>query len=152
MGEQVTPLPGRKEVRWAVPEGFQVADEPAELNDSLVGSNIYMRWEELGWQLGKITDTITNAKTPASSRSSTIASCGRTGRRARPSSRSPTTATATMPPTTRGSSCNKTPDGLELLVARGWPGPDAAPRVAGVQGARAVRGGVPGIECAVITL
>ena len=29
--EQVAPLPGRKKVRWAVPEGFQVADEPADI-------------------------------------------------------------------------------------------------------------------------
>ena len=38
-----------------------MADEPAELDDSLVGSSIYMRWEEYGWQLGKIADTVTNA-------------------------------------------------------------------------------------------
>ena len=39
---------------WAVfPEGFQVADEPAELDDSLIGSSIYMRWEEHGWQAGQ---------------------------------------------------------------------------------------------------
>ena len=33
------------------------------------------RWEEYGWQLGKITDTVTNA-TPRGN--STTASCGRT--------------------------------------------------------------------------
>ena len=45
----------------------------------------------------------------------------------------------------------KRPDGLDLLEGRGVA--RAGPRVAGVQaGARAVRGGVPGTECAVITL
>ena len=28
---------------------------------SLVGSNVVMRWEKYGWQLGKITGIITNA-------------------------------------------------------------------------------------------
>ena len=60
-GEQAAPVRGRKEVRWAVPEGFQVANEPDKLDDSLVGMCIYMRWEVYGWQLGKITDTITSA-------------------------------------------------------------------------------------------
>ena len=45
----------------------------------------------------------------------------------------------------------KRPDGLDLLEGRRVA--RAGPRVAGVQaGARAVRGGVPGTECAVITL
>ena len=46
---------------WAIPDGFQVANEPSELNASLVGSHVYMRWEKYGWQLGKITDIITRA-------------------------------------------------------------------------------------------
>ena len=33
----------------------------AKLDKSLVGGSIYLRWEEYGWQLGKITDTITDA-------------------------------------------------------------------------------------------
>ena len=37
-----------------------VADEPSELGKSLIGEQIYMRWETYGWQLGKITDVITN--------------------------------------------------------------------------------------------
>ena len=72
----------------SVPEGFQLADEPKALDSTLVGSTIYMRWEDYGWQLGKITDTITSAtpqRTPrASSRvASPTALCGRTGTRAR---------------------------------------------------------------------
>eukprot|EP00966_Prymnesium_polylepis_P142029 3279967-Prymnesium_polylepis.1 len=49
------------EVRWSVPSGFEVADEPAELDGSLVGKHIYLRWEVYGWQLGKITSQITKS-------------------------------------------------------------------------------------------
>ena len=48
-----------QEVKWSVPDGFQVANEPEALDKSLVGEQIYMRWETYGWQLGKITDIIT---------------------------------------------------------------------------------------------
>ena len=52
---------GVKEVSWSVPDGFEVADEPSKLDDTLVGSSVYMRWEKYGWQLGKVTGIITNA-------------------------------------------------------------------------------------------
>ena len=52
---------GLREVRWFVPEGFQVAAEPAQLNEVLIGCSVCMRWEKFGWQLGKITAVITNA-------------------------------------------------------------------------------------------
>ena len=53
----------RRERRKTVPEGFQVhAAEPDALDKTLIlGSTIYMRWETYGWQLGKITDVITDA-------------------------------------------------------------------------------------------
>ena len=60
-GAEGTRRQGVKEVTWAVPDGFHVASEPSELNASLVGSHVYMRWEKYGWQLGKITDIITQA-------------------------------------------------------------------------------------------
>ena len=44
-----------------IPDGFEVADEPAELNASLVDSHVYMRWEKHGWQLEKINDIITRS-------------------------------------------------------------------------------------------
>ena len=43
-----------------MPDGFKVADEPKELNKDIIESKIYMRWEKYGWQLGKITDTISS--------------------------------------------------------------------------------------------
>lgn len=49
------------EVKWSVPDGFKVADEPALLDGSLIGSYVYMRWETYGWQLGKITAQITQS-------------------------------------------------------------------------------------------
>ena len=48
-------------MRWSVPDGFAVADEPAKLDGSLIGEYIYFRWEGYGWQLGKITAEITNS-------------------------------------------------------------------------------------------
>ena len=56
-GPQATP------VTWSVPDGFKVADEPEVLDKSLIGQKVYMRWEKYGWQLGKITDVVTQ-KTP----------------------------------------------------------------------------------------
>ena len=47
----------------SVPPGFEVVDEPARLDQSLIGERVYLRWEKYGWQLGKITDVITE-KTP----------------------------------------------------------------------------------------
>ena len=41
--------------------GFKVGDEPSALDESLVGSDVYMRWEKYGWQIGKITDIITKS-------------------------------------------------------------------------------------------
>ena len=58
--EEMAATPGCKEVRWSVPDGFKVADEPKELNKDIIESKIYMRWEKYGWQLGKITDTISS--------------------------------------------------------------------------------------------
>ena len=48
-------------LRWSVPDGFQVADEPAKLDASLVDNHVYMRWEQFGWQLGKINGIITRS-------------------------------------------------------------------------------------------
>ena len=39
------------EVKWSIPDGFKVADEPAELDARLVGEYVYLRWERYGWQL-----------------------------------------------------------------------------------------------------
>ena len=36
-------------------------EEPSRLDDTLVGSSVYMRWEKYGWQLGRITDIVTHA-------------------------------------------------------------------------------------------
>ena len=49
------------EVKWSVPEGFKVANEPEKLDGSLIGDYLYLRWERYGWQIGKITAEITNA-------------------------------------------------------------------------------------------
>jgi hypothetical protein len=49
------------EVKWSIPDGFQVADEPDKLDSSLVGEFVYLRWEGYGWQLGKITGQITSS-------------------------------------------------------------------------------------------
>ena len=49
------------EVKWSIPDGFKVADEPAELDARLVGEYVYLRWERYGWQLGKITGEITRS-------------------------------------------------------------------------------------------
>ena len=35
--------------------------QPTKLDSSLVGEFVYLRWEHYGWQLGKITDQITNS-------------------------------------------------------------------------------------------
>ena len=48
-------------MRWSVPDGFTVAPEPSTLDDSLVNSAVYMRWETYGWQMGKITRIVTSA-------------------------------------------------------------------------------------------
>ena len=62
---------------WSVPDGFEVADEPSKLDDTLVGSSVYMRWEKYGWQLGRITDIVIDARPrPACSKSSTTAARG----------------------------------------------------------------------------
>ena len=59
--EGTAPSRGIREVRWSVPDGFQVADEPAKLDASLVDNHVYMRWEQFGWQLGKINGIITRS-------------------------------------------------------------------------------------------
>jgi hypothetical protein len=46
---------------WWLRGLFEVADEPSKLEDTLVGSSVYMRWEKYGWQLGRITDIVTDA-------------------------------------------------------------------------------------------
>ena len=52
---------GIVEVKWSVPAGFAVAPEPSQLDKSLVGEQVYMRWETYGWQLGKITGVVTKS-------------------------------------------------------------------------------------------
>lgn len=49
------------EVKWSVPEGFEVADEPDKLDHSLIGEYIYLHWERYGWQLGKVTAQVTKS-------------------------------------------------------------------------------------------
>ena len=49
------------EVKWSIPEGFKLAQEPAELDGSLVGAMVYLRWKTFGWQMGKIYDIVTSA-------------------------------------------------------------------------------------------
>ena len=36
-------------------------EEPSKLDDTLVGSSVYMRWEKYGWQLSRITNMFTNS-------------------------------------------------------------------------------------------
>ena len=52
---------GITEVKWFVPEGFEIAPEPDVLDGRLVGKSVFFRWQKYGWQLGKITAEITNA-------------------------------------------------------------------------------------------
>ena len=75
---------GVGEVRWFVPEGFQIAAEPETLDTTLIGSTIYMRWETFGWQIGKITDVITEAALLVCSKRSTSALSGRTSLKGQP--------------------------------------------------------------------
>ena len=49
------------EVKWNLPTGFTLGKEPSKLDDSLVGSWIYLRWKGYCWQLGKIYETVTRA-------------------------------------------------------------------------------------------
>ena len=50
---------GITEVKWAIPPGFSVAEEPSQLDESLIGEHVYLCWEKYDWQLGKITHVIT---------------------------------------------------------------------------------------------
>lgn len=49
------------EVEWYIPDGFVVSPKPTAINDELVGAFIFMKWEQFGWQLGKVTALITSA-------------------------------------------------------------------------------------------
>ena len=51
------------EVTWNLPRGFTLGKEPSRLDESLVGSMIYLRWKDYryGWQLGRIYEPITKA-------------------------------------------------------------------------------------------
>ena len=75
-----------KDVSWSVPDGFEVADEPSKLDDTLVGSSVYMRWEKYGWQLGRITDIVTNATPRVFKKFRTTALFGPTAARGQQSS------------------------------------------------------------------
>ena len=79
-----------------------------KLDGSLVGSNVYLRWEKYGWQLGKITAAIASAP-PRLFKNITIASHGQsTGAKAKGGSKLAADKPRTMPAaltlgTTRGS-------------------------------------------------
>ena len=94
--------------KWsALPEGLVVADKPEKLDDALVGLLLFMRWPTPhGWQVGKITSKITPA-TPRLFKSFNYRCApGATAGRTR-CSVSTSTAAATRPSTTRGSSSRK---------------------------------------------
>lgn len=50
-----------EDVKWYIPTGFQIAEKPAAIDDSCVGKSVFFKWEDHGWQLGKITERITNS-------------------------------------------------------------------------------------------
>ena len=61
-------------------------EEPSKLDDTLVGSSVYMRWEKYGWQLGRITDIVTNATPRVFKKFRTTALFGPTAARGQQSS------------------------------------------------------------------
>ena len=74
--EEAEEVATRREVKWHLPEGLVVSPKPTKLDDKLVGSLIFMRWDAPhGWLVGKVTEMFTPA-TPASLQSSTTVSSG----------------------------------------------------------------------------
>ena len=51
-------------MKWSIPDGFEVADEPAELNASLVDSHVYMRWEKYASTVGSWKKSTTSSHAP----------------------------------------------------------------------------------------
>ena len=75
-----------KEVKWSVPDGFEVAGEPAALDSTLVGKHVYMRWETYGWQLAGSWERLLRSSPRirlASSKALTFAAYGRMAQRVR---------------------------------------------------------------------
>ena len=61
-GEEAEQAAARREVKWHLPEGLQVSPKPLKLDDKLVGSLIFMRWEAPhGWLVGQVNEMFTAA-------------------------------------------------------------------------------------------
>ena len=60
--EEAEEVAARREVKWYLPEGLVVSPKPTKLDDKLVGSLIFMRWDAPhGWLVGKVTEMFTPA-------------------------------------------------------------------------------------------
>ena len=61
--EEAEEVATRREVKWHLPEGpLVVSPKPTKLDDKLVGSLIFMRWDAPhGWLVGKVTEMFTPA-------------------------------------------------------------------------------------------
>ena len=42
-------------------------NQPSQLDDSLVGSSVHVRWETYGWQLGRVTCSLSDIVTDGNS-------------------------------------------------------------------------------------
>ena len=73
------------------------------LDVSLVDSAVYMRWETYGWQMGKITGTVTSAAPRLVKKSNYHIFCGQTAPRYQPRCKLTTMAMGHTLATTRGS-------------------------------------------------
>lgn len=63
--EEAEEVATRREVKWHLPEGLVVSPKPTKLDDKLVGSLIFMRWDAPhGWLVGKVTEMFTPRATP----------------------------------------------------------------------------------------
>ena len=62
MAVEAEEVAARREVKWYLPEGLVVSPKPTKLDDKLVGSLIFMRWDAPhGWLVGKVTEMFTPA-------------------------------------------------------------------------------------------
>ena len=99
---------------WSVPDGFKVAAEPENLDKSLVGSTVYMRWETYGWQLGRITDVVTDATPRLFKKFNYRMVWGQTRARGQRVFALKITRLVQMRASTRGSSWSRIPESLSV--------------------------------------
>ena len=60
--EEAEEVATRREVKWHLPEGLVMSPKPTKLDDKLVGSLIFMRWDAPhGWLVGKVKEMFTPA-------------------------------------------------------------------------------------------